>query len=392
MDKKKKSLKGLAVTLAMAFPLCFGSAQEMGSVRRTRLVSPEIGETSITFNLRSEFATTVFLKGSWQKEPIAMTRDDRLIWSVSVPKPEGDLYSYQFIVDGTEMNDPSNPSMQRDGNSYKSIFLIEGPDSALYFDADDKHGDLSFVWFDSPTLSCSRRMAVYTPHGYNESNEKYPVLYLLHGTGGDEEAWTSMGRAVQILDNLIGSGKAKPMIVVMPNGNCDQRIATVFDIPGEKKTTSDLSQQTDLFIESLVKDIIPWVEKHYRVIADPSSRAISGLSMGGGHTLRVNYLYPGTFGYICPQSSGAYPRNQVGSEYGFDDVTLDNYLRGIKEKGYKLFWLGCGSSDFLFKDAQELDQKLTDLSMPHSFMVTEGGHTWKNWRKYLSTILPLLFK
>ena len=226
-------------------------------------------------------------------------------------------------------------------------------------------------------------MIVYTPYGYNSpanKRVKYPVLYLLHGGGGDEEAWTSMGRAAQIMDNLIQKGLAKPMIVVMPNGNPNQQAASIMGLP-----TTDLDprapENANAYVKSLVTEIVPFIEKNYRVIAKPASRAIAGLSMGGGHTLAASALYPGKFGYICPLSIGT-----------TQSAELDKQLKAVKKGGYKLYWLACGTSDFLYDRAKELDAALTKNGLTHTFFVSDGGHEWKNWRLYLNTFAPLLFK
>lgn len=387
--------KILAVALAAIIGLSPAGAQEIANTRRGPVVSPEVTPQGVTFRIRAEYATNVTLTGSWGTAPIQMKRGNDLVWSVTVPSLGPDLYYYTFNVDGTAVCDPSNTAMQRDGASYRSIFIVDGEGSSDFADADPSvRGNVSSVWYDSPTLGSRRRMTVYTPAGY-ESNPKtkYPVLYLLHGGGGDEEAWSSMGRAVQIMDNLIASGKAVPMIVVMPNGNANQACASVGDVPGVKKVSSLPNDiQSDLYVTSLIKDIIPFIEKNYRAIPKKSARAISGLSMGGGHTIRTNYLFPGYFDYICPQSTGAHPHNQKNSAYAFDEQTLDGYLEGIKKAGYKLFWLGCGNADPWFNEAEDFDKLLTAHGMPHTFHVTGGGHEWKNWRHYLDTFAPLLFR
>ena len=386
--------------LLLSLTLCLfaGSlfAQEMANTRRARIVSPEITKDSITFRLRAEYATTVSLTGSWQtrgESPIAMKRDANLVWNVTIPNPKPDLYYYTFNVDGTSVCDPANTSTDRDDTTYRSIFLIDGDLSRHYKDAAVR-GNVSAIWYDSPTIGAKRKMMVYTPAGYDDNKKaKYPVLYLLHGGGGDEEAWLSLGRAAQILDNLIAEGKAVPMLIVMPNGNSNQIQSHINDIPGQEASTlmqNDI--QSDLYVTSLIKDIIPYIDSHYRTIAKKEGRAISGLSMGGGHTLRTNYLFPGYFNYICPQSTGAHPHNQKTTSYAFDEDTLYKYLEGIKKAGYKLFWLGCGDVDPWFAEAQELDRLLTQHGMPHTFYVTGGGHEWKNWRHYLDTFAPLLFK
>lgn len=387
-----RRLLTFATTLIFLVTAAF--SQEMANTRRAPVLSPEITPSGVTFRIRAEYATSVTLSGSWngRSGPIQMKRDNDLVWSVTVPDLTPDLYYYTFNVDGTDVCDPSNPSMQRDGTSFRSIFIIDGEYSADFKNA-SLQGNVSSVWYDSPTLGARRRMMVYTPAEYDTNTKaKYPVLYLLHGGGGDEEAWTSMGRAAQILDNLIESGKAVPMIVVMPNGNANQVSASVNNTPGSEAVSLPFEVSSDLYVTSIIKDIIPYIEKHYRVIPKKSARAISGLSMGGGHTIRTNYLFPGNFDYICPQSTGAHPHNQKNTALAFDESTLDGYLEGIKKAGYKLFWLGCGNSDPWFNEAEDFDKLLDAHGMSHTFYVTDGGHEWKNWRHYLDTFVPLLFR
>ena len=175
-------------------------------------------------------------------------------------------------------------------------------------------------------------MMVYTPYGYHDkanSRKTYPVLYLLHGGGGDEEAWVSMGRACEILDNLIEKGLAVPMLCVMPNGNATQQAARTLQVPVQTNPAA-----ANAYVNSLAKDIIPYIESHYRVIAKKSGRAVAGLSMGGGHTFSVSTLYPNLFDYICPMSSGVR-----------DEEQSKTALEGIKKAGYKLYWIGCGDQD-----------------------------------------------
>lgn len=356
------------------------------------IVSPEITSEGVTFRLKAEYATMVKLQGSWSAEPIDMKRDSDLVWSVTVSGFSSDLYTYNFLVDGTPVNDPSNASLQRDGSSYKSFFMVSGPNSEDFAEAASR-GNVSYVWYNSPTLGMKRRMAVYTPAGYGENKKtKYPVLYLLHGGGGDEEAWLEMGRAAQILDNLIAKGKALPMIVVMPNGNADQMCAKVYDVPGAATWTSANDRNSDLFVTSLIKDIIPYVESHYNVYKDKAHRAISGLSMGGGQTLRVNFLYPGYFNYICPLSTGGHPHNQKGTKYAIDDATLYGYLDKMAKAKITLVWMACGSDDPWYEEAKKLDYDLTQHNVWHSFYITPGGHEWANWRHYLNMFAPILFK
>jgi enterochelin esterase-like enzyme len=358
-------------------------SQELANFRRTRIVSPEIGEETVTFRILAPEAKLVRLYGSWMRSydsSTNMNKDTAGVWSVDIRKPEPELYTYHFIVDGLVVNDANNVLMQRDGTRYLSVLLIPGELTENYYEANQR-GNLHKVWYDSPTIGKTRRMYIYTPYGYEKSTESYPVLYLLHGGGGDEDAWTTMGRAHQILDNLIEKKQAVPMICVMPNGN-----------PGQEAARTTLLEETsydrrdpefaNLYINSIVKDIIPYVEKNYRVIAKPEARAVSGLSMGGGHTLNVTNEYPGTFAYILPLSMGIRE----------DQPDIDEKLQGIKKAGYKLYWIGCGDEDFTFESAKNLDAALTRNGLEHTFFISGGGHTWANWRIYLNTFGPLLFK
>ena len=378
--------KQLLVTICMLVLTCAANlnAQELANfMRRAPIVSPEIGEKNVTFRFSDPEAKLVRLYGSWMADrssSINMMKDTAGVWVVSVPTPTPELYTYNFIVDGFVVNDPRNIFMQRDGTRYLSVLLLPGELTQNYYEA-NQHGNLSKVWYDSPTIGTNRRMFVYTPYGYETSGLDYPVLYLLHGGGGDEDAWSTMGRARQILDNLIENGLAKPMICVMPNGNPGQQAAKT-QLIEEKTYERGDPAFANLYVTSLVKDVIPYIEGHYRVIAKPEARAISGLSMGGGHTLAVTSLFPGTFDYICPLSIG------VRGE----QADVDKQLQAVKAGGYKLYWFGCGESDFLWEIAKNLDEGLTRNGMKHTFFVTEGGHTWANWRIYLNTFAPLLFK
>lgn len=379
-----KMKRSILFVYALLLTVMYIDAQELANfARRAPIVSPEITEKTVTFRILAPEANQVKLYGSWMADfnaSVPMQKDTAGIWTISLNRPEPELYTYSFIVDGLAVNDANNIFMQRDGTRYLSVLLIPGKLTENYFEA-DKRGNLSKVWYDSPTIGSNRRMFVYTPYGYETSGENYPVLYLLHGGGGDEDAWTNMGRAQQILDNLIEKGLAKPMICVMPNGNPGQQAAKT-QMLAEKVYDRNDPAFTDLYVKSLVNDVIPYIEKNYRVIPKREARAISGLSMGGGHTLSATNLFPGTFDYILPLSMGI--RNNT--------VNIDEQLQGVKKAGYKLYWIGCGKSDFVWEMAQSLDAALTRNGMEHTFYVTDGGHTWSNWRKYLNTFVPLLFK
>ena len=374
----KKILTVIATLCMVAGAL---NAQELAnfSFGGGRIVSPQIQNDSMTFRLKADYATYVKLSGSWMPNPyggsIDMVRGANNVWEVKVPCPRPEIYTYNFIVDGVSVNDPQNILVQRDGTRFLSMVIVPGERSENYKEANQR-GTVSHPWYDSKILGINRRLTVYTPYGYeNNPKKKYPVLYLLHGAGGDEEAWTSMGRAAQILDNLIEKGLAEPMIVVMPNGNPGQQAAGTLNL-----ATKQVTEQ-DAYVKSLVTEIVPFIEKNFRAIPKKESRAIAGLSMGGGHTTRATILYPDVFDYICPLSCGIRESDE-----------LDAQLQGIKKAGYKLYWVGCGTDDFAWPGTQVLDKALERNGMQHTIYASDGGHVWFNWRLYLNTFARLLFK
>jgi enterochelin esterase family protein len=234
-------------------------------------------------------------------------------------------------------------------------------------------------------------MMIYTPPGYSKSKESYPVLYLLHGGGGDEEGWISRGRANYILDNLIAAGKAKPMIIVMTNG-----IPANAGSPGDRPlaailkkvdTGSPAAMTTGKFEESLVKDVIPFIESNYRVKANPDNRAIAGLSMGGYHTQKITNANPGKFNYIGVMSMGLY--NMFGP---YDKEQHIAQLKELNASHPKLYFIGCGKTDFLYKGVTDLRALYDEIGFKYTYRESEGGHSWNNWRLYLSELAPQLFR
>ncbi len=378
----KRIITFIALCLALAGTM---SAQELANFnfggRQRPVISPEIQNDSVTFRLKADYATIVKLSGSWMPNPyggtIDMQRGENNVWEVKIPLPEPEIYTYNFVVDGVAVNDPQNVYVQRDGTRYLPMLIVPGKRTENYGEA-TQHGTVSHPWYDSKILGYARRLTVYTPYGYEANpKKKYPVLYLLHGAGGDEEAWISMGRTAQILDNLIEKGLAEPMIVVMPNGNPGQQAARTLGIP-EKQIDWRSEQFRNAYVNSLCTEIVPFIEKNFRAIPKPASRAIAGLSMGGGHTISASVLYPELFDYICPLSAAG-------------DATPEQ-LATLKKAGVKLYFLACGNTDFLFQRAEDMHAKLDEQNFKHEYFVSEGGHTWANWRLYLNTFAPKLFK
>ena len=376
-------------------------------------VSPEIlPDGKMTFRLAAPRAAEVLLNGDWEGgQGVLMARNDMGVWSVSVGPLEPELWGYTFSVDGVRTLDPRNSNTKRDGARYDNILIIPGAASELYELKGVPHGRVSQVWYPSPTVKLIRRMYVYTPPGYETGDEAYPVLYLLHGGGGDEDAWTTLGRANMILDNLIAQGKAKPMIVVMPNGNANQIVSQGYayglppqpamkpalataegamraaaPAPGAKPgagAPGAVMAQMAAFPDSIVKDVIPYMEKNYRVKTSMADRAICGLSMGGGHTMTATNNNPGTFGYIGVFSMGVRNVND----------TLIKQLEAIKAAGAKLYYVGCGVKDPIgYTGSQVLVDTLKKIGITPEWRETPGGHTWANWRIYLSDFTPRLFR
>jgi enterochelin esterase-like enzyme len=395
-----------------------------------RFASPEIHpDKTVTFRLSAPKATEVTLNGSWDGATnLPMTKGADGVWSTTIGPMGEQLWGYWFMVDGVKALDPNNGETQRDGVRYDNLLMIAGPADELWDFKDVPHGTVQQIWYPSPTLKQDRRrMYVYTPPGYESSKIKYPVLYLLHGAGGDEDAWTNMGRAPIIMDNLIAQGKAKPMIVVTPNGNGTQTVSQGFGLgptparqqvqapapppiqaaqggagrgaaapgqaaagggragaPGAGGGRGGGNQQAyaGSYPESLVKDIIPFVEKTYRVRTGKDDRAIAGLSMGGGHTLTITNNNPGKFGYIAVFSSG--PQAV--------DAAYENQLEAVKKGGVKFYWTGAGTTDQARERMMTLHALLEKHGFKTSYKEIPGAHYWFLWRNFLGDYATLLFK
>ncbi|WP_291777565.1 esterase [Cecembia sp.] len=362
-------------------------AQEISAMQAPQVVSPEVGpNNAVTFRVLSETANSVTINGSWMGfgKTLPLTKGEQGVWSVTIEPLASSMYHYNFLVDGVATIDPTNPHALRDGTRYASLLMVPGEGAELFQMNDTPHGNMSQVWYNSPSLDINRRMYVYTPPGYESSNEYYPVLYLLHGGGGDEDAWTSLGRANLILDNLIAQGKARPMIIVMTNGNAWQT-STLRQKPGLPPITRESYVQFQgQFEKSLVEDVIPFIEIHYRVKANKESRAIAGLSMGGGHTITASITYPGTFGYIGVFSSGIFNQNENMDE-------MEKKFLALKASGVSKYWVACGVDDFVMESNKRLLDVLKQTNFEHEYYENEGGHTWANWREYLSLFAPMLF-
>ncbi len=314
------------------------------------------------------------------------------VWEYTTPfKVAPELYNYTFRVDGLSVIDPNNMWVNRDVSSLTSVLLVPeaGARSDLYAIHAVPHGTVSKVWYHSDKAGFDRRLTVYTPAGYETSKAKYPVLYVLHGIGGDEDAWVTQGRATQILDNLIARGEARPMIVVFTNGNISQEAAPLENSTGYTRPTMALPQTMEGSFEAAFPEIVKFVDSRYRTIAKKQSRAICGLSMGGFHTLNISVNYPDLFNYSGMFSAAIGVSDpSISPMYQDFDAKLATYFA----KKPALLWIGIGNTDFLFQANVDFRKKLDAAGYPYRYMETDGGHIWKNWRIYLSEFVPLLFK
>lgn len=360
------------------------------------IVSPEVNpDHSVTFRFMAPNAEEVKLSGDWLPSEgwipgsIAMKKEEGGLWTYTTEPISPELYNYSFLVDGLNVTDPNNVYLIRDVANVTNVFIVGGEQADLYKVNAVPHGTVSRRWYNSPKNEKMRRMTIYMPPGYEAAKEKFPVLYLLHGMGGDEEAWIALGRTAQVLDNLIAQGKVKPMVVVMPNGNVAQEAAPGESSLGLYKPTFQLPNTMDGKYEATFQDIIKFVESNYRVSTKKSDRAIAGLSMGGFHSLHISRIYPKTFDYIGLFSAAILPDQNVTSAVY---KNLDETLRAQKDNGYKLYWIAMGKTDFLHQSGVEYRKTLDKIGMKYTYVESEGGHTWRNWRVYLTKFTPLLFR
>jgi enterochelin esterase family protein len=352
------------------------------------VVSPELSpERRVTFRILAPKAESVQMGGSGDipagsfGPSRALTKGTNGVWELTVgPLPPGS-YRYAFNVDGVTVIDPRNPRTSESNENSWSLVHVPGVD---WMDTRDvPHGAVSEVTYWSSTLNRARRLHVYTPPGYDAGEGRYPVFYLLHGAFDSDDSWSTVGRAGFILDNLIAAGKAKPMVVVMPHGHTGPfRFGVPFNDEFEREFTAD---------------ILPQMEKRYRVIADRQHRAIAGLSMGGAHTLNIGVPHLDQFAYLGVYSSGIFgitggpgggqpqgPSFEQKHQAILDDAKL--------KTGLKLVWFATGKDDFLVATSRATVEMLKKHQFDVIYRETEGAHTWDKWREYLHEFAPQLFQ
>ena len=375
------------------------ASAQRGGPQGPQVVSPEVSaERKITFRILAPNVQAVKVGGG-DIPGIAtngvMAKGTNGVWEVTVGPVNPGAYRYNFNVDGLSVIDPRSAAISESNNNVWSLVHVPG---AEFMDTlDVPHGAIAAVTYYSKALGKFRRMHVYTPPGYEKGKGKFPVFYLLHGAGDSDDAWTSVGRAGNILDNLIAAGKAKPMVVVMPAGHTRTGPTPR---PAAPPTGTPAQLPKDEFTQDFENDILPHVEKKYRVHTDRKNRAIAGLSMGGAQTLNIGIPNLEKFAYLGVYSSGVFgiagggrgANRNAPQGPSFEErhaAILDN---AKLKKGLKLFWFATGKDDFLV----ETSRKTVEMFRKHNFDVvykeTEGAHTWDKWREYLNEFAPKLFQ
>jgi enterochelin esterase-like enzyme len=345
------------------------------------VVSPDIAKNGdVTLRLRAPQASTVTVVSGGDIPPVPMTglpldKGTDGVWQVTLPKLDGGAYRYRFMVDGVPVNDPVNPAVSQSNADAWSLFYVPG---AKFMDEQRvAHGAVAAVHYYSTALGKERRMQVYTPPGYERNRSSYPVLYLLHGAFDSDDAWSSVGRAGFIIDNLIASGAAKPMIVVMPDGHTSR-----FTPSNRGLSLADFERDFDT-------DIKPYVEQHYRALTDRRSTAIAGLSMGGAQTLDIAFGHLADYAYVGVFSSGVF---NVRDSSEWEDTHRRQLDDAALKRGLELIWFSTGRDDRLI----DTTAATVDLLERHGFAVdyapSAGAHTWINWREYLNKFAPQLFQ
>jgi enterochelin esterase-like enzyme len=364
----------MARGFALPGPAAFKAVEQLPDRRVTfRVCAPEATSVSVT---SSDIADVILMGIGGGPNGLAMTKDDKGVWSATTPTPVApDNYRFNFSVNGVPLPNPQGTTFSEARVGTNGTFEVLGPEGAFQtYDKDVPHGAVSTVEYWSSSLGVMRRAHVYTPPGYARGGGSYPVLYLVHGAGDSDDSWTSVGHAHYVLDNLIASGKAKPMIVVMPFGHTPDRAGT------------NILANTD-FADDFLKDLIPYVEATYRTLNKPASRAMAGLSMGGAHTLNNGLTHPELFAYVGIFSMGLMNAQQVSDYETKNAAALDR-----AGKSMKLVYYAVGKADFLYQSIAPTRALFAKHGIKDVYNESEGGHTWINWRRYFNDFAPRLFR
>ncbi len=368
------------------------------------VISPEVtADRKIAFRIYAPQAQAIRLAAGdipGVGQTTTLTKGENGVWETTIGPIDPGAYRYNFNVDGVSTIDPRNSATSESNTNVWSLVVVPGSE---FMDTKNvPHGAVSEVTYFSTALNAFRRMHVYLPPGYEAGSAKYPVFYLLHGAGDSDDAWTTVGRAGFILDNLIAAKKAKPMLVVMPAGHTTKGNAP--GGAGGRNATED-------FVKDLLTDIVPYVGSHYRVMTDRAHTAIAGLSMGGHQTLYAAFPHLEKFAYVgvyssgllggfpelatgrggAPGGGGPAPTAMLASDFERSYLAKTNGDAAAK-KGLKLLWFSTGKDDFLLTTTNATVDLLKKNGFTPVYKESTGGHTWINWRNYLNEFAPQLFQ
>jgi enterochelin esterase-like enzyme len=372
----------LFTTSTLGFALAFASAA-FAQTPPAPLVSPEVrADNRVTFRFRAPNVKEVALSFEGVPKNTAMQKDEQGVWSVTTEPVTPDFYGYGFVADGVHLIDPSNPLLKPNLLNTENQVHVPGPASLPWEINDVPRGEVHHHFYESAVVGDHRDFYVYTPPGYNpRGKQTYPVLYLLHGFSDDASGWTAVGRAHVIMDNLIAQGKTKPMLVVMPLGyGAPEILRGGF---GAFRHTELRDRNFAKFTEALLTEVLPRVESAYSVNKDRNSRAIAGLSMGGGESLLTGLNHSDTFAWVGAFSSGG-----LADEFDKDFPALD----AKTNEQLKLLWIACGVDDRLIELNRKLRAWLETKGVHKVDVETPGAHTWMVWRRNLATFTGLLFR
>ncbi len=392
MKINKNALVALTLCLSIS-----SYAQQNVGFRMSEVASPIVNtDKTVTFKLIAPKAKAVSVIGDWQANSGkgSMQKGKDGVWTYTTPALPSEMYTYRFNIDGVTSIDPLNSFTRRDVGNVFSIFFVSGGNADYYQVHQVEHGTIQTVWMPQQGLSqVYRRLNVYLPPHYNETTRNYPVLYLLHGSGGDENAWLDLGFANRVIDNLIAEGKAQPMIIVLPNGNVsvDAEAGETEDnlnyMPVLTKFQKDYKNSR---FEAAFPQIVNYIDSKYRTIAAKNGRAIAGLSMGGFNTLFISAAFPTLFDYVGLFSPGI---DYTGIDMNNPIYSnLEEKLRAQNNAGYKLYWIGDGEEDPWLPGAKSHMKLMDSINMKYTFYPTTRGHIWANWRQYLIQFSTKLFK
>lgn len=369
-----RSLLAAVAVLCLAFPAGARAQRPRPAQIESPVVHPD---RTVTFRFRAPNAKKVEVSTQFTRGNQELKQDTNGIWSVTLGPAEPNLYPYNFIVDGVPVADPNNLHLFPNERFKSSLVDIPGEQPAIYAAQNVPHGEVRYCYYPSPRFGI-RPLLVYTPPGYQNTEEMYPVFYLVSGTTDTEETWFKVGRVNFILDNLIARKKAVPMVVVMPYGNM------MSGTPDP--TTLQAAEMYQSFTQELVGAVMPYVEGQFRISPDRTRRAIAGFSRGGGQSLFAGFSNLDKFAWIGSYSAYLTPE-VFGKYFGPLAETPETTNRQLK-----LLWLGVGREDFLYRQAVTFDEYLEEKKIEHQSLVTDGGHTWMNARHYLTETLQLFFK